>query len=77
MNKFCLNQSQNALLNEELLERISVKLVLVRNQFQDASQVDKEIALVAICKNGRYTCRFKLEVQIMDLDEVDSRVGAD
>lgn len=68
---------QDALLGQELPEIVRVKIVLVWHHFEDAGQVGKQIALVAVCQNRRHAGIVELNVFEVHLDKVDGGIGGD
>lgn len=62
--------SQHIVLLQNALERARVKAVVVGHHFDNACEVGDEIALVAVCQKGRHGSRVKLNVVVVDLDEM-------
>lgn len=68
---------QDAVLLEDSLERVRVERVVVGHHLNDSSQVGKQVALVAVCQDGRDSGVVKLDIFVVDLDKVHVEVFGD
>lgn len=65
------------MLNEDAGEGVGIETVIVRHHLDDTREVGKEIALVLVGQDGRDGGRVKLDVVVVNLDEVHVDVFRD
>lgn len=70
----CLVHLQHLVLLEDSPERGRVEAVVVGHHLNDTGEVGNEVALVAVGEKRGHRCGIKLNVVVVDLDEVGGRV---
>lgn len=69
--------SQHAVLLEDLFQGLGAKVLVIWHHLDDTGQVGKQVALVSVGQNGRHRGIVEFNILVVDLDEMNRRVGLD
>lgn len=69
--------SQHAVLLEDLFQGLGAKVLVIGHHLNNARQVGKQVSLVSVGQNGRHRGIVELNILVVDLDEMNRRVGFD
>lgn len=72
-----LQPSQHAVLLEDLFQGLGAKVLVVWHHLNDAGQVGEQVSLVSVGQNGRHCGIVEFNILVVDLDEMNRRVGLD